>query len=283
MRRCCRDGTLRQLARMRVPQQEACLGVPAQRWQRCLGRLRDRVSRSLGEGEVRQQANESASSASVHAVHLLLRGRAYYQLHTEASLNRRMGRAGGNSLAGHRRSRLAAVHGRDFQAVAILIIPSRETPLRKVHTSARVDALGRPHFSVVINSRKSYKRGQMTRVVKCLIFSAALLLHRAGAQAPERTAKVKRLDEIASYYVQQGRFMGTVLVAEGDDVLLSKGYGYANLEWSIPQQPDAEFHLASLSKNLRLLLCSSCRRTASFRSVSRSLNICRTFPMSGGT
>lgn len=42
--------------------------------------------------------------------------------------------------------------------------------------------------------------------------------------------------------------MGTVLVAQGDDVLRSKGYGYANLEWQIPQQPDAEFHLASLSK-----------------------------------
>lgn len=72
----------------------------------------------------------------------------------------------------------------------------------------------------------------MTRVVKCLIFSAALLLHRAGAQAPERTAKVKRLDEIASYYAQQGRFMGTVLVAEGDDVCLAKAM--AMRIWSGP-------------------------------------------------
>ena len=81
-----------------------------------------------------------------------------------------------------------------------------------------------------------------------LFFCAAIMTTQAGAQASDRIAKVKRLDEIASYYAQQGRFMGTVLVAEGDDVLLSKGYGDANLEWHIPQQPDAEFHLASLSK-----------------------------------
>lgn len=79
-------------------------------------------------------------------------------------------------------------------------------------------------------------------------FCAAVGSFFAGAQTPNRAAKVKRLDEVATYYSQQGRFMGTVLVAEGDDVLLSKGYGYANLEWQIPQQPDAEFHLASLSK-----------------------------------
>ena len=42
--------------------------------------------------------------------------------------------------------------------------------------------------------------------------------------------------------------MGTVLVAERDKILLSKGYGFANVEWKIPQQPDAEFHLASVSK-----------------------------------
>lgn len=87
----------------------------------------------------------------------------------------------------------------------------------------------------------------MRHAIAGLCFCAVVVL-RAGAQTPERTSEVKRLDEVASYYAQQGRFMGTVLVAEGDDVLLSKGYGYANLEWKIPQQPDAEFHLASISK-----------------------------------
>ena len=56
------------------------------------------------------------------------------------------------------------------------------------------------------------------------------------------------MDQVATYYARQGSFMGTVLVAERDKILLSKGYGFANVEWKIPQQPDAEFHLASVSK-----------------------------------
>ena len=35
-------------------------------------------------------------------------------------------------------------------------------------------------------------------------------------------------------------FMGTALVARGDRVLLSKGYGSANLEWNIPNAPDTQ-------------------------------------------
>ena len=41
--------------------------------------------------------------------------------------------------------------------------------------------------------------------------------------------------------------MGSVLVARGDDVLLSKGYGAANLEWDIPNTPDTKFRLGSVT------------------------------------
>ena len=42
--------------------------------------------------------------------------------------------------------------------------------------------------------------------------------------------------------------MGAVLVARGDDVLLDKGYGFANLEWSIPDSPKTKFRLGSITK-----------------------------------
>ena len=29
--------------------------------------------------------------------------------------------------------------------------------------------------------------------------------------------------------------MGTVLIAKADTIVLDKGYGYANLEWQIPE------------------------------------------------
>ena len=49
-------------------------------------------------------------------------------------------------------------------------------------------------------------------------------------------------------YVRDKTFMGTVLVARGTDVILSKGYGSANLEWDIPNTPATKFRLGSITK-----------------------------------
>lgn len=40
--------------------------------------------------------------------------------------------------------------------------------------------------------------------------------------------------ECGGLFLQQGyAFMGAVLVAEGDRILLDKGYGMASLEWGV--------------------------------------------------
>jgi CubicO group peptidase (beta-lactamase class C family) len=57
-----------------------------------------------------------------------------------------------------------------------------------------------------------------------------------------------RLDQIVQSYVADSHFMGTVLVAKGDQVILSKGYGSANLEWDIPNAPSTKFRLGSITK-----------------------------------
>ncbi len=57
-----------------------------------------------------------------------------------------------------------------------------------------------------------------------------------------------RLDQIVQTYVQNKTFMGSVLVARGADVILSKGYGAANLEWDIPNTPSTRFRLGSITK-----------------------------------
>ncbi len=56
------------------------------------------------------------------------------------------------------------------------------------------------------------------------------------------------MEEIVQSYVSGKQFMGTVLVAQGDKILLDKGYGYANLEWQIPDAPEAKFRLGSITK-----------------------------------
>ena len=56
------------------------------------------------------------------------------------------------------------------------------------------------------------------------------------------------MDQVVQSYVADKTFMGTVLVARGSDVLFSKGYGMANLEWDIPNSPSTKFRLGSVTK-----------------------------------
>jgi CubicO group peptidase (beta-lactamase class C family) len=57
-----------------------------------------------------------------------------------------------------------------------------------------------------------------------------------------------RMEQVVQSYVSSKKFMGSVLVARGETVLLDKGYGFANLEWDIPNSPTTKFRLGSLTK-----------------------------------
>jgi CubicO group peptidase (beta-lactamase class C family) len=51
-----------------------------------------------------------------------------------------------------------------------------------------------------------------------------------------------------------GKFNGCALVTVGEETLLSKGYGYANLEWRVPNGPDTKFNIGSISKQFTTVL-----------------------------
>jgi len=74
---------------------------------------------------------------------------------------------------------------------------------------------------------------------------ASPALAQAGAQRP---TDVGRMEQVARFYSDSKQFMGSVLVATAGRVLLDKGYGYANLEWNIPNDPDTIFRLGSVTK-----------------------------------
>src|ERR1700722_929821 len=57
-----------------------------------------------------------------------------------------------------------------------------------------------------------------------------------------------RMEQIAQSFATNNHFSGTVLVAKGEQILLSKGYGSANLEWNIPNTPSTKFRLGSVTK-----------------------------------
>jgi CubicO group peptidase (beta-lactamase class C family) len=73
--------------------------------------------------------------------------------------------------------------------------------------------------------------------------SVPLLLAAAAlAQDPAR------MDQVVQSYVANKSFMGSVLVARDGQVLFSKGYGMANLEWGVPNSPSTKFRIGSVTK-----------------------------------
>jgi CubicO group peptidase (beta-lactamase class C family) len=78
----------------------------------------------------------------------------------------------------------------------------------------------------------------------------------ASAQTPQgsqtrldRPALVKRLDSLAGSGVLENRAAGIVAaVVKGNDTLLLKGYGKADVEWNVPMPTDAVFEIGSITK-----------------------------------
>jgi len=78
-----------------------------------------------------------------------------------------------------------------------------------------------------------------------MMFRFAIVLLLAGSSCAQDIA---RMEEVIRSYTSDHRFMGTVLVARGEQTLLSKGYGSANLEWDVPNSPNTKFRLGSITK-----------------------------------
>ena len=80
--------------------------------------------------------------------------------------------------------------------------------------------------------------------MKPIRYALALLFVATTAFAQDTA----RMEQVIQSYVQSRTFMGAVLVARGTDVLMSKGYGSANLEWDIPNSATTKFRLGSITK-----------------------------------
>jgi CubicO group peptidase (beta-lactamase class C family) len=83
------------------------------------------------------------------------------------------------------------------------------------------------------------------------LFVAALSL---GALMLSGPARAQDADRLAQAYAKANAFMGSVLVAQGDHILLDKGYGWANLDWRIPDAPDVRYRIGSVTKQFTAAL-----------------------------
>jgi CubicO group peptidase (beta-lactamase class C family) len=79
--------------------------------------------------------------------------------------------------------------------------------------------------------------------------------HRVvAAQNVSEASLRERLEQIANSHTADNTFMGSVLVARGNKILLNKGYGKASLERNIPNDPDTKFRIGSLTKQFTAAL-----------------------------
>jgi CubicO group peptidase (beta-lactamase class C family) len=83
------------------------------------------------------------------------------------------------------------------------------------------------------------------KICHLTLLIAAIVCSVANCTAQELVSKV---DEYMSAKVKAGQFSGSILIAQNSKVLVSKGYGMANLELNVPNTPQTKFRLGSLTK-----------------------------------
>jgi CubicO group peptidase (beta-lactamase class C family) len=88
------------------------------------------------------------------------------------------------------------------------------------------------------------------KITKCiLVISLSVATFSVSGQT-----KAQKIDKLLSQYFSYGEFNGAALVAEHDKVILKKGYGFANVEWKIPNSTQIKFPIGSVTKTFTDLL-----------------------------
>jgi CubicO group peptidase (beta-lactamase class C family) len=102
--------------------------------------------------------------------------------------------------------------------------------------------------------------------IAILLIACVIAKHGiAAAQKASEASLRERLEQTASSYTADNTFMGFVLVARGKEILRNKGYGKANLEQNIPNDPDTKFQIGSLTKQFTAALVLLLQQDAKLR------------------
>lgn len=69
-----------------------------------------------------------------------------------------------------------------------------------------------------------------------------------GLMATGFAQKTVRMEAIVRAQTAGDRFMGAVLVAKGDEIVFEQAYGWADVEWQVPNTTEGRFRVGSITK-----------------------------------
>jgi CubicO group peptidase (beta-lactamase class C family) len=92
---------------------------------------------------------------------------------------------------------------------------------------------------------------KISRTMRLLLAILGLLIFQSTLCAQD---KVRQLENVMTLYHKYQQFNGSVLVADNGKVIYEKGFGLANMEWNIPNEPDTKFRLGSITKQFTATL-----------------------------
>lgn len=95
------------------------------------------------------------------------------------------------------------------------------------------------------SSLKYFVEGHIKEIT--ILFITLFLILALSMVSFSQTLEEK-VDEYINPHIQMEKFSGSILIAQKGEILLSKGYGMANYEHSVPNVPHTKFRMGSLSK-----------------------------------
>jgi CubicO group peptidase (beta-lactamase class C family) len=87
--------------------------------------------------------------------------------------------------------------------------------------------------------------GILLRFVTVVLLAGSCVSQTTSSAAQPDLA---RIQQVIQSQVDAKKFMGTVLLERDGKVLLDQRYGFADLEWNIPNSPTTKFRLGSVTK-----------------------------------
>ena len=86
------------------------------------------------------------------------------------------------------------------------------------------------------------------------LFLALLAIALASAQQPNPGLAASQIDKIMQARHAAGDFTGAVLVARSGRILYERAFGFANVEWQIPNDLNTKFEIGSMTKQFTAML-----------------------------